>query len=196
MKLILVRHGETEENRRGETQGHMPGKLSSLGIEQAKKLAQRLKDEKIDCIFSSDLARAADTAKEIHKFHSDVPIEFTEKLRELNMGEFQGKVHPKNWGEIKWKLNLFEPSGGERLDNFLERAKNFKNKILEEYPGKNILFVGHNGINRAIIAAINEKSWNDIKNVETQKNTAVTIFEFDENKNPSLVLMNSTEHLD
>ncbi|GBE19836.1 glucosyl-3-phosphoglycerate phosphatase [archaeon BMS3Abin17] len=71
MKLILVRHGETEENKRREIMGQKQGTLSSLGIEQAKKVAQRLKDEKIDYIFSSDLARASDTAKEIHKFHQN-----------------------------------------------------------------------------------------------------------------------------
>ena len=45
MKLILVRHGETEENKLKIFQGHTHGVLSSTGIEQAKKLAFRLKDE-------------------------------------------------------------------------------------------------------------------------------------------------------
>jgi len=57
MRLILVRHGETEENVAKITQGHMPSKLTKQGIEQAKKLALRLKDEKIDKIFVSDLKR-------------------------------------------------------------------------------------------------------------------------------------------
>ena len=39
MRLILTRHGETEENATGIRQGHLPGKLSEKGIEQAKKLA-------------------------------------------------------------------------------------------------------------------------------------------------------------
>ena len=65
MKLIITRHGETEENKAGIIQGHLPGHLSEAGIEQAKKVAFRLKDEKINFIYSSDLDRAADTAKEI-----------------------------------------------------------------------------------------------------------------------------------
>ena len=67
MKLIIARHGETEENKKGILQGHLPGKLTELGIEQSKKLALRLKNEKIDAIYSSDLARASNTAKEIIK---------------------------------------------------------------------------------------------------------------------------------
>ena len=52
MKVILVRHGETEENKKGIMQGHIPGKLSKLGIEQAKRLAFKLKDEKLSLHFS------------------------------------------------------------------------------------------------------------------------------------------------
>lgn len=91
MRLIITRHGETEENKQSIIQGHNPGKLSPEGIEQAKKVALRLKDETIDYIYSSDLARAADTAKEIAKFHTETPIKFTEELREIYLGSFQGK---------------------------------------------------------------------------------------------------------
>ena len=48
MRLILTRHGETEENVADIIQGHLPGKLSEKGIAQVKKVAKRLKDEKID----------------------------------------------------------------------------------------------------------------------------------------------------
>lgn len=82
MRLIITRHGETEENTAGIIQGHLPGKLSDRGIAQAKKVALRLKNEKIDAIYSSDLARTSDTAKEIAKFHPTIPIEFVKELRE------------------------------------------------------------------------------------------------------------------
>ena len=91
MILIITRHGETIENKQGIMQGHLPGTLSEHGIEQAKKLAERLKEEKIDFIYSSDLARAADTAKEIAKFHPNISINFTKELRERNLGELQGR---------------------------------------------------------------------------------------------------------
>ena len=111
MRLILTRHGETEENKIGIMQGHLPGKLSAEGIEQAQKLALRLKDEKIDFIYSSDLARASDTAKEIASFHPHAPIKFVEDLRERNLGEFQGKK--KSTMPLKSIMGLRSPESSQ-----------------------------------------------------------------------------------
>jgi len=51
---------------------------------QAKKLANRLKEEKIDHVYSSDLARTVDTVKEIIKYHPNAQIQFTKELREMH----------------------------------------------------------------------------------------------------------------
>jgi len=195
MKLILTRHGETEENKARIVQGHLPGTLSQLGIEQAKKVAQRLKEEKIDYIFSSDSARAVNTAKEIAKFNPDTPIEFTRELRERQMGDLEGKETIPNWMELKWDPEVFEKAGGEGLDKLFERASNLIKKTLNRFQRETILFVTHNGLTQTIITSILGKSWENIKEVEKQGNTAITIFEFDKNNSPTLKLMNSTEHL-
>ena len=63
MKLILVRHGETNENKNKIVQGFLNTTLSKIGIQQAKKVANRLKDEKIDFAYSSDLDRAKQQQK-------------------------------------------------------------------------------------------------------------------------------------
>ena len=71
MKLITVRHGKTKANEMGLSQGHLNTEVANLneeGITQAKKVAKRLKNEKIDIIYSSDLKRAKNTAKEIAKY--------------------------------------------------------------------------------------------------------------------------------
>jgi len=83
MKIILTRHGRTVENDAGILQGHLPGKLNEKGIIQAQKVAIRLQDEHIDYMYSSDLDRAADTTREILKYHPDVPVEFIQELREI-----------------------------------------------------------------------------------------------------------------
>ena len=61
--LLLTRHGETIENQRHVLQGQLPGTLSPLGKEQAVVLAEQLKQEPLDVIVCSDLARSYDTAK-------------------------------------------------------------------------------------------------------------------------------------
>ena len=52
------------------------------GWYQARKVAERLQSEKIDYVYSSDLARSANTAKEIMKYHLGTPVQFTKELRE------------------------------------------------------------------------------------------------------------------
>ena len=196
MRLIITRHGETKENEDGISMGHLHGTLSKIGIEQAKKVANRLKDEKIHHIFSSNLARASDTAKEIAKFHQDIPLDFIEELRERYLGNLQGcKTNPK-WKLLKWDLELSKKLGIETPEEILRRSKNFLEKLLDESYGKTILLVAHNGINQALITHLLGKSWENMKDLEKQKNTAITIFEFDENKNALLKLMNCIKHLD
>ena len=197
MKLLITRHGETEENKVGIMQGHLPGKLSIEGIEQAKKVALRLKDQKIDLIFSSDLARTADTAKEIAKFHPNITINFTEELRERDIGEYTGKKKSDFGWDIKdYKVAHLEIKNGETVEQIFNRAKNFLNKIISKHHQKTILFVGHNGINKALIAAILDKTHEDIKNIENQHNTSINIFEIDENKNYKIHLQNDVSHLE
>lgn len=91
MKLILTRHGETEENKAGIIQGQGIGRLSDEGKNQAKKIALRLKWEKIDYIYSSDLERAVDTTESIAMFHPQIPINFTKEMREIYLGSYQWK---------------------------------------------------------------------------------------------------------
>lgn len=194
MRVILTRHGETEENLQGILQGHLPGKLSKEGISQAKMLAKRLKDEKIDYIFSSDLARAADTTKEIIKYHPETPVEFTQELRERNLGELQGKTKTELGIEkTRMVASWLENKDGETPKQMYNRAKRLVNNLAKRFIGKNILLVGHNGINKAIIASLLGKPHTCIQDLESQGNTAVTIIKLE--KEPVIEVFNCTKHL-
>ena len=80
--LLLTRHGETIENQRHVLQGQLPGTLSPLGKEQAVVLAEQLKQEPLDVIVCSDLARSYDTAKVVAGYHGKQP-QPTPLLREI-----------------------------------------------------------------------------------------------------------------
>ena len=90
MKIIIVRHGQSEANAKKISQGKKDGwvdtSLTKKGRNQAKKIAQRLRNEKIRIIYSSDLKRAKETAKEINKFHN-VKIKLDKRLRDMLVGE-------------------------------------------------------------------------------------------------------------
>jgi len=196
MKLIITRHGETEENKAGIIQGHLPGHLSETGIKQAKKVALRLKDEKIDFIYSSDLDRAKNTAKEIAKFHPDVPIKFVKDLREKFFGEWQGKSKKELGFDKAKSVTAIFPKDGETSEELFNRASNFLHKVLSQHHNDTILFVGHNGINKAMIVVIIGKSPENIKSIERQHNTSINIFEIDEYKNHKILCFNCKKHLD
>ena len=197
MKLIITRHGETEENVAGILMGHLPGVLSTNGINQAKKLALRLKDEKINFIYSSDLTRASDTAKEIAKYHKNTPIEFTKELREKNLGEFEGKKKSDlGWDNNNFMATSVEPQNGESLENLYLRAKNFLSNTFKKHDKNTILLVAHNGINKAIVSVITKVGIENIKTAENFKNTSLSVFDIDKNKNYKMILFNDTKHLE
>jgi broad specificity phosphatase PhoE len=66
---------------------------------------------------------------------------------------------------------------------------------LSEHPKDTVLFVGHNGINKAMIAAVTGKKHEEIKSIENQHNTSINIFELDENKNHTIHVLNCIKHL-
>lgn len=196
MRLIITRHGETEENLAGIIQGHLPGRLSENGWKQAERVAERLKAEKIDFIYSSDLARAANTAAVIHKYHKETPIEFVGDLREKFLGEWQGRSKAELGFDKSKSVAAIFPKDGETLYELFERAKDFLTRIIARHCNDTVLFVAHNGINSAMISVITGKSADDIGSLEKQHNTAVNIFDIDQESNHRLHVYNCVKHLD
>ena len=194
MKLIIVRHGETLGNASGIIEGHLHGKLSQKGIEQAKKLALRLKEESINHIFCSDLTRAIETLKEIKIYHSKVPLLITKNLRETFFGSWEGKSREEAGFKEGYKPPL--PQDAETREELYNRAKTFLQEITEKYNDKTILLVTHNATIKALITALNNKTHEDIKNIETQHNAGINIFELSTNKEYKNTLYNCRAHLD
>jgi broad specificity phosphatase PhoE len=197
MKLYIVRHGQTEENLNGIIQGHKPGKLSALGIEQAKLLALRLKDHKFDAIYSSDLKRAVDTCWQVAQFH-DVPVSYTPLLRERSSGIFEGRRREDLW-EAEKLSGLppvdFTPEAGENFRDLRRRADLFLSKLQALREQKTILIVSHGGWNRMLLGIAMNKSVEESLTI-TQKNTCVNIIEYDESLGFTVYLLNCAAHLD
>jgi len=195
MRLIITRHGETKENVLGIIMGHLPGKLTEKGIAQAKKVALRLKDERIDYIYSSDLARSSDTTKEILKYHSNVKVEYVKDLRERFLGNWQGKTK-KEIGLKKTKIiDEFCSDDGECNKELFNRAKLFLIKVFSKHSKDTVLFVGHNGINKAIISVILGKTYKELEHLENMHNTSISIFDINEKKSHKVHIFNCTKHL-
>ena len=199
MKLILTRHGETVENAAGIIQGHLQGKLSELGKAQAKRLAQRLKNEKIDIIYSSDLTRAADTAKEIATYHPEIPLLLVKEIRERKHGDFDGRKRSEIDASAE-EASLFTsittaPKNGESWLQVYERARMFLGKLNQKHKKQTVLLVSHGGFIRAMICAIKSQPPEEIFNVAKIGNTSISIFEI-RTDNYKIQQYNCAKHLD
>lgn len=195
MKLILIRHGETVGNVRGVIQGHTPGTLTERGKEQARKVAERLKDEKVDVIYSSDLKRAEDTAKEIARYHPETPLNFTREVRERSYGELEG-VSRKDAGlGPKDTAQLLDIKEGETLNEFYRRGKRFLERVRGEHPDDTVVVVAHGGMIVVLTQVVMNRPPGDFSIVEKPKNAALNVFDIREDGNHRVRMMNSTEHL-
>lgn len=157
--LYLVRHGETVDNANHIMQGQTPGELNEKGVQQAKELAEQLKDEPIDAFVSSDLQRSIHTCELIAAPHGQV-VATTPLLRERDWGSFTGKYIPD-------LANLNDPSQWpndiESLDALKARAKEFLAWVGQEYAGKRVVAVGHGIINKAIQSVYYDKPMNELR---------------------------------
>lgn len=168
--LILTRHGETLENRQHLMQGHIPGTLSPLGIQQAEQLAVALQEKPIDVIVCSDLARSYDTAMAIARVRG-MEVFPTPLLREIDWGPHTGgRLDRLDWEHL--------PAGCETLEQLFRRAGHFLDFLGEQYPGKQVLAVGHGAIDRAIMAWLSGKTAGDMVNMPIMKNTECVEFNF------------------
>ncbi len=196
MRLILTRHGETIENKAGILQGHIDGTLSEEGILQAQALAERLKNEKLDKIYSSDLGRAAATTQIIDRYHPDTPVEYTQSLRERYFGEFQGmKRKDCGWDKNDPHATCPEPETGESFRDVYLRAAETIKSLSSRHKSDNILLVTHGFIGKIMTAIITGVPPSGINAADSLKNTSVSIFESDAHGNLKTVILDSVEHL-
>ncbi|VTM95248.1 Alpha-ribazole phosphatase [Raoultella planticola] len=92
MKILLVRHGETEWNGVNRLQGHLDSPVTARGHRQIATLIRALDGEKIDRVVSSPAGRAVAAATPIAA-HFACPIRFDARLIERGFGPLEGTVY-------------------------------------------------------------------------------------------------------
>ena len=155
MKFYIIRHGQTNWNRKGKIQGKTDIELNEEGIEQAKEARKILEKYPIDIIVSSPLKRARKTAEIINEV-KNVPIIFEKAIEERGFGYFEGKIRKEIHDEIldseildNYSLNK-EYKGVETIQSLCDRVWGLLDLLKTEYIDKNILLVTHGGVTRAI----------------------------------------------
>lgn len=150
-RLCVVRHGETAWNAERRVQGQIDEPLSAIGHAQARAVANALADESFAAIYSSDLARARQTAEATAHLRRQ-PLQLVAALRERHYGYLQGLTyeeaqqrHPEAFARHR-RRDPDQELGGESLRQAALRVVVAFEKLAAAHPGEQILAFTHGGV--------------------------------------------------
>ncbi len=199
VRIILVRHGETNWNLQGRYQGQEDTRLSEKGFLQAQLLAKGLEKVHIDACVSSPLKRSLLTCKTCAALHK-LPVTVDGRIIEINHGTWEGELagdiearYPeefKLWHTAPHKVQM---PGGENLEDVRRRSREAFDSYAAEYDGKTILVAAHDAVNKAIICDILGLDMSRFWSIK-QDNACINVLECN-NGEWRLVLLNNTNHL-
>lgn len=172
MRLYLIRHGETEWNRRKLLQGSMDIPLNENGLAVARQTAEGLREAgmRFDRIYSSPLVRAHKTAQILCPGQE---IQTDHRLREISFGDLEGT-------SCLTVTDLPMPTpGGESSQDLQSRAMEFLREVMEdpENQGKQILISAHGGVIRSVLMYIKGIPHEEFWLGSVSKNCGVTVLE-------------------
>ncbi|WP_101772929.1 histidine phosphatase family protein [Peptostreptococcus faecalis] len=197
--FYIVRHGQTEWNTLGKTQGHGDSPLTDLGELQAENLAKALEKYPIDYIYCSDLGRAVQTAEIVSK-KMNKDFTTTNLLREMGFGIWEGRplseieyTYPETFRTWRNEPEKVEIPEGEKLLDIYKRQKKLIENINENYDGKHILLISHSVTVRVMLLDFLGSPIKNLYRIK-QDNTAINIVECRE-YGPVVIKINDTAHL-
>ncbi len=200
VRVVLLRHGQTEWNILGKYQGKTDVSLSAEGMAQARLLAEHFPLERVDALYSSDLKRAHYTARCVAE-RFNLPVQKEPAFREIDFGEWEGLTYaeiaakwPEAMGNFWRSPDTLTIPGGETFAQLQQRAMARLREIIADSDGQNIVIAAHGAINRTIIAHALHMNLKYLWAIR-QFNTAVNIINYDGLEWASVELINGTAHL-
>jgi broad specificity phosphatase PhoE len=201
VRLILVRHGETDYNRRLLALGRAEVPLNETGRRQVQCLGEALAAAPLDAIYSSPLVRTRDSAARIAAMHG-LDIQVDGGLIEMDIGEVEGLTFPEirerfpavaeNW--VRPNGPTFRMPGGERLIDVQTRAINTIDGLMARHPDQTICAVSHNFVILSFLASVLSIELADFRRL---RHGVAAISEVDVRPGRSRVIrLNDTCHLD
>lgn len=174
--------------------------LTAKGRSQAHAVALLLKKYPIDVIYSSPLRRTVQTARAIHAFHKHAPFLLHDALKERNFGSLEGKTYEEVNAigapmvySTAWYYLEYQPPGGERLREVLDRAQVFIRDVDKDSEGKTVVVVSHGTFQRTLICALLGIQLHELFDVRFD-NTSLTIVEYQKSYKGIVHLVNYTKH--
>jgi glucosyl-3-phosphoglycerate phosphatase len=195
--LVVVRHGDAEGNRDHRFIGHRDVLLTDSGRHQARAVADRLADQDITRVVSSDLTRCVETVRPLAE-RLDLDVETDGRLREIDNGEWTGllpeeiaRKWPSLWDDYVRGSDVLRPSG-ERWSDVAHRVVEAVNGML---AGESTVVIGtHSGpiLTLALWAAGIDSTGNIFRSrLGGLHNASITVI----GPGPRLVSFNDVGHL-
>lgn len=183
LRLILIRHGETEAAARGRCYGKLDVCLSDLGREQMRRVARRLKKTHINAVYSSPRRRAYESAEIIASKHN-LEVSSDSRLCEIDFGKFEGLTYDeaaerypeeyRAWMERPTEVTF---PGGENFTALRERVTNCAAHIRASHSGQIVAVVTHGGVNRVLLAEALRMDSQDVFRLD-QSYAAISIIDY------------------
>jgi broad specificity phosphatase PhoE len=160
-RLIVWRHGETDQNAGGIWQGQLDTAMSDKGRRQAESAAVALAAYRPSMIVSSDLQRAADTARTLAS-QVGLQVRYDERLREIHVGQWQGMTagdvaeqFPEAQAALAAGEDIRRGVDGESLGQVAVRTRAAVDEMLADVgPGHCAVIATHGVASRAIVASL------------------------------------------
>lgn len=160
-RVIVWRHGETEQNAGGVYQGHLDSELSPRGQEQAAAAALALARRRPDRVLSSDLRRAAATAEVLARAVG-LPVQTDARWREIDVGQWQGQrhadvvaAHPEVMAALDRGEDVVRGVTGESVADLQRRTRAaFADLVAEQGPDETVVVATHGLASRALVADV------------------------------------------
>lgn len=160
-RVIVLRHGRTDDNAANVWQGHRDTVLSAIGREQATATAPVLAASRPSVIVSSDLRRAADTARAVAELVG-VPVRLDSRFREVHVGQWQGMSHAVVQARYGGVLEAIDRGDDVRKGVTGETRAELAVRVTEALdelvgglgPGQTALVVAHGVSGRVAAAAL------------------------------------------
>jgi len=201
--VLLIRHGQSRGNAERRFGGHTATPLSARGRNQAQATARSLKSEGLTAIYSSDLARAIETAQPLARL-TGLPINGTDAFRERSVGVMEGltfedaaQQHPEQYAALLRRDFEYVLSGGESYRQLLDRASEKLDDVIEEHRGGKIAVFSHTGT--ICILALHLMGALDAPELKpvwiSSANCGITRFELRNDGFVRVLAVNDTSHL-
>ena len=150
-KIFVFRHGQTTYNKSGIFTGWLDPNLTQEGIEECRRIAEQLKNEKPTRAYASDLTRAKNTLYLVLGDRKNVPVIIDSRIKERSYGDLSGKSKEETKKNYPKEYPLWHrsydarPPRGESIRDVEKRVNEFLSEAIPALKKEDVVFISAHG---------------------------------------------------